>query len=566
MKLRPLRYVAVLGSLQVNCGDSVATSDGFAVATDTGMTDPDIAASTTGSSGPTTTATTATTATADASDSDATPTEGVIKYDLGAPDAGTGDDPGPTCATLDDLPRSSLGCVFYAASLPNLGDPKLSYGIGVGNPGDTVATVTLEDRRGPNGTLRVITTFEVAPHAAEMLTITGPDGLLKDEVHSLENPGLQPAAALRITSDAPVTAMQINPVGGSAAHTTDASMLLPVNALDTAYIAVGYESYIPGLEPAPGDIVVIATEDATVVTTQEGDVMLDALDAWLYHQGNDPTGFFVSADRPVSVMSGTRLTYLPADPTGDAADHLEEQVIPLSAWGKHYVAARHPHRVPEQHPAPEQVWWRVIAGEENVAITVTPPQPDVGAKIELAAPGDFVEIKSTESFVVEGDRRFMLVQYMAGAMIALGGDYPLLDQLDAIYGPDEAPIGDPYMAQVIPTEQWLTALSFITDTQYPRDFVVLSREAGTEVSLDCLGVVSDDHFVAIEGTPYEVGSVDLDIGHMGGEGMCKDGQQYLTATAPVGVLVGGVDHSASYGYPGGMGLLQLWAPPQRPPG
>lgn len=563
------RSSALLALVALGCGDAgITATDG-----EGGDTVPPASSSGATTSGSTTAQPTTAGASAegsDGTDSTGAPTTDAFKYDLPIPDVGgDSDGPGePTCATIDEFPRSSLGCEFYAVDLPMSGyGNSLPYGVGVGNPGDAPVTVTIEDHRGPGGALREITSFEVAARASELVSITGPGGLLEGEDHSLEAVGLHPAAALRITADAPITAMQINPVGASAAHTTDASMLLPVNALDTAYIAVGYLSYIwMGNEGGDGDIVVVATEDATTVTTVEGDVMLDAFDAWQYRQGKDATGFFVAADRPVAVFSGTSLTFLPSDDSGDAADHLEEQVIPLSAWGTHYVAARHPQRMPVEVPEPEPVWWRVIAAEDGVAISVDPPQPNVGGVIDLANIGDFVEFASRDSFVVASDRRFMLVQYMAGAMIALGGDYQLLDMLDPVYGPDDAPIGDPYMAQVIPSEQWLTELTFVTDSQYPRDFVVISREAGTQVTLECLGVVPDDHFTAIPGTPYEVGHVDLDVAHMGGEGSCVDGQQYLTATAPVGVLVGGVDHSTSYGYPGGMGLSALWQPPQEPPG
>jgi hypothetical protein len=564
---RPSTASALLLAL-LGCGDATTGQTD----TTTGVTvPPDASSSDTTSTPPTGTSTAPAPTTTTTTTTTSSTTTGALKYDLPSPDLGTTDTDGPlapTCATIDDYPRSSVGCEFYAADLPMSGyGNTLPYGVGVGNPGDVPATITLEDLRGPGGTLRELTSFEVAPHASELVAITGPGGLLPDEDHSLEAVGLHPAAALRISASVPITAMQINPVGASAAHTTDASMLLPVNALDTAYLAVGYLSYIwMGNEGGDGDIVVVATEDATTVTTIEGDVMLDAFDAWHYTQGKDPTGFFVGADRPVAVFSGTSLTFLPSDDSGDAADHLEEQVIPLSAWGTHYVAARHPQRMPAEVPEPEPVWWRVIAAEADVSIAVEPPHPVLGAQIDLTDIGEFVELSSRDSFVVSSDRRFMLVQYMPGAMIALGGDYNLLNALDATYGPDEAPIGDPYMAQVIPTEQWLTALTFITDSQYPRDFVVITREAGTAVSLDCLGPVPDDHFTAIPGTPYEVGHVDLDVAHMGGEGDCADGQQYLTATAPVGVLVGGVDHSTSYGYPGGMGLSSLWQPPQEPPG
>jgi hypothetical protein len=126
--------------------------------------------------------------------------------------------------------------------------------------------------------------------------------------------------------------------------------------------------------------------------------------------------------------------------------------------------------------------------------------------------------------------------------------------------------GDPFMVQMVPVEQWLDRVTFLTDTSYRHDFVTIARNSGTVVTLDCLGVVPDDHFTPIVGTPYEVGQVFLDLDGVGGEGACHDGQQLLTATAPVGVVVGGYDYAASYAYPGGLALDAIWIPPDGPPG
>jgi hypothetical protein len=117
------------------------------------------------------------------------------------------------------------------------------------------------------------------------------------------------------------------------------------------------------------------------------------------------------------------------------------------------------------------------------------------------------------------------------------------------------------MMQMVPVAQWLTSLPFLTDASYAMDFVTIVREAGVNVELDCLGVVDGS-----PGTSFEVGTVKLDIDGMGGEGDCVDGQQFMTSDGPVGVLVGGYDCAASYGYPGGLSLDALWMPPTVPPG
>jgi hypothetical protein len=60
--------------------------------------------------------------------------------------------------------------------------------------------------------------------------------------------------------------------------------------------------------------------------------------------------------------------------------------------------------------------------------------------------------------------------------------------------------------------------------------------------------------------------VFLDDPDTGGEGECSDGQQFLRADHPVGIIVGGYDAWSSYGYPGGLGVSTLWEPPTQPPG
>jgi hypothetical protein len=507
---------------------------------------------TTSASGSATEASGASASGASAGDTDATEGGG-LKLDVGTfPDLDGGAVP-PSCDNIDEFPATSVGCEFYGAQVPSNSSP-LPYGISVGNPGDEVAHVAIEDMRGPGGTLRTIANVEVPPHGSVMTEINGQGGVLAGESHMV-GPALNEHAAFRVTSNIPVTAMQIFPVGGGPSHVAEASLLLPVNALDTAYISLGY----PQIHGAAGFTVVVAIEDATTVQTTQGDVMLDQFDAWNYDSGSDATGFFVSADKPVAVFSGADCVLVPGLPWY-ACDHIEEQVIPLSAWGTEYVGPRHPHRVPAINPAPETVYWRVVAAADAMTITLDPPVAGNNGFVELAMLGEHYEFETTQSFVASSDQPFMLVQYMSGC-------YNVITQTAQPSTCAQGATGDPYMMQMVPVEQWLTSLPFLTDYSYPRDFVIIAREAGTNVWLECLGDVPDDHFTAIPGTSYEVGWVDLDIeGQEGGEGNCVDGEQYLTATAPVGVLVGGVDWATSYGYPGGLSLGELWTPPHTPPG
>lgn len=480
-----------------------------------------------------------------------------VKLDLGVlPDVGpgetgeTGEEPLPlTCESIGTQTATSVGCEFWGVDLPMLVSSEMAYGISVGNITEEPATVTIEDLRGPNGTLRQIAQIQLAPKQSQLVKVNGDGGMVPGD-HAVAKQGLTDKGAFRVTSTVPVTAMQINPVGGGPSHVSEASLLLPVQALGQSYFAIDYPSaWSPW-------VVAVATQDGTTITTTGGEVMLDAFDTWTFvPNGPDATGFFVGADKPVGVFAGTDCVLIPGDPWY-ACDHLEEQIVPLAAWGKAYVGGRHPQRVPNINPQPEEVRWRVVAGVDGAQITLQPPQPGVGGAIQIAKAGQVVEFASAESFVATSDQPFMLTQFMSGC-------YNVVKSTGSPTDCNQGATGDPYMIQVPPIEQWMTQLPFLTDTSYPRDFAIIMREAGTVVELACLGVVSDDHFTAIPGTMYEVGSVELD--DVTGEGDCVDGEQFISADKPIGVMVAGLDWATSYGYPGGLTFKSLWKPPEVPP-
>ncbi|MEM6990038.1 MAG: IgGFc-binding protein [Myxococcota bacterium] len=457
----------------------------------------------------------------------------------------------PECGDLAKDEATSVGCEFWAVRVPLFSNPlaPATYGIGVGNPFDQEVTVVIEDMRGAGGVLREVHQLVLGPKQSELLTLEGPGGILPTENHTAAGVGITQNAAFRITSDGPMTAMQIAPVGGAPSFMPEASMLLPKRALNDVYYGIGYEAYtipfpIPGFA---GWVVVTAVEDNTTVTTVDGEQILDAFDTWTYAP-DDPTGFFVSADKRIAVFGGTNCSNIPGD--NGWCDHVEEQLIPVAAWGTRYVGARHPQR---SATTPEDVYWRLVAGQDDTDVTLTP-----GTVVHLASAGDYYDFATPENFLAESDEEhpFMLVQFMGGGEALYPGEECFADA---------AATGDPYMMQMVPTDQWLDQLPFLTDGSYQRDFVTIVRPAGTSVTLECMGQIPNDRFDLIPGTDFEVANIFLDIDGAGGEANCVDGQQFITAEEPVGVSVGGYDCAASYGYPGGMSLDALWIPPDVPP-
>jgi hypothetical protein len=491
-----------------------------------------------------------TTTTADPTD----PGDDAPKFDVhGGPDTGGSTDDGgqpdiPECDELDEVGPTSLGCEFWAIDLDMAGVMVAAPGLGVGlgNPANEAVDVVIEDMRGPGGTLREIGTAHIEAAQSVVVSINGIGGLLPNEEHYIST-HVNDRAAFRITSDSPIVAMQINPVGGAEGVVPEASLLLPTTTLVGSHYAIGYDAESPS-----GDFVaVVATQDGTTVSTIDGDEMIDAFDVLAFPTeslGFIATGFFVGADAPVAVFSGNWCTYV-----GGVGwcDHIEEQVMPLSAWGTHYVGAMHPQRT-EVGEAHEPVMWRLVAGVDNTTISLTPPV--FGDEVVIANAGEFVQFSANEHFIAESeDQPFLLVQYMTGGEGVQWCNLP------------GTPAGDPWMMQMVPTQQWLRNLPFSTDNSHVRDFVFVARTAGTDVSVACYGKIPDERFEPVGASGFEVGWIDLDnVG--GGEGDCVDGQHFLLADEPVGAYVGGVDCAASYGYPGGMSLTGLWDPPTLPEG
>ena len=76
--------------------------------------------------------------------------------------------------------------------------------------------------------------------------------------------------------------------------------------------------------------------------------------------GSDLTGTIVTSTKPVAVFGGHEAA------VGDqqCADHLEQQLFPVSTWGKNYVASKSKTR------GIERDYWRFVASENGTSITL----------------------------------------------------------------------------------------------------------------------------------------------------------------------------------------------------
>ncbi len=473
--------------------------------------------------------------------------------------------------------RSSIGCMFYALDMDQWSWPTLEYdtspyAIVASNVDDTfAATVSVEQKVGG-----VWTAVESTVIPANSLYTFR----LPADSH-VEDTDLVPGVAYRVVSDFPIIAYQFNPIDTADQATNDASTLLPLHTLDRYYYAASWHQF--GAEvlnrDSKGYVSVVGTQDGTTVTVRPTAVVkaggpIPEIPAGGSHEvvlndgdvfqmatltsAADLTGTYITASAPVAVFGGHECADIPYHcdwcrdgfgyPPGGSepeheentcawCDHLEEQIFPLTTWGKSFVASRIPMR--STGDVAEAAFWRVIASEPNTTVTIV---ERAGITIRLPTgivnpvtlnEGQYVDFEmvgpsasNPGDCLVEADQPILLVQYIEG-------------QECTNLAVDEG--GDPAMISMVPVEQFLDEYIFLTPMTYDVDFVVVTRAAGSEITLDG-APLADGLFIPV-GDDWEVGRTEI-----------ADGVHRITGTAPFGIIAVGYSPWVSYGYPGGMNL------------
>jgi hypothetical protein len=393
-----------------------------------------------------------------------------------------------------------------------------------------------------------------------------PDGVTPAVAGSPEPNGTRLSTAFHITTSAPVVAYDIAPYGGGSAAVTGATLLLPVSAWDTNYVAL--DAYRPSvLVPnAYPSLDIVAAEDGTNVTilptaTVAAGAGVAGADAGTPHtyalsrgqvlqitQPAELSGSPIQSDKPIGVWAAHQC--MNVQPTDGACDAEHEQLPPVRAFGHEYVAVRYRNRVdngPEEAPP-----WRLVGAVAGTSLTYDPgPAPDapasldVGQIAEFRAPGPFVVRSQDDSHVF----------YLAGTM--MGGT------------PYSTSRGDPELVNVIPPQQYLSYYAFFTDPTYPETNLVVVRTASggqfQDVTLDCAGVLGGWQPVGSSGD-YEYTRIDLVRHDFAPQNGCDNGAHEMRSGAPFGLTVWGwgseetmpiYTQAVSYAYPAGASVQPI---------
>lgn len=481
---------------------------------------------------------------------------------------------GTTCIGICDeaeAQHTSVGCVFYPLDTDNLDSPDDAYQYVIyaanADPVET-ASVTLEVHSaagwspypsaatppvtvGPGETYAFYATCgESCVYGCQCPSL-GPD-------RHPEGTGLWNNKAFRLTSTRPISAYQLNSddIGG-AATSTGATILLPEGAIDTTYYAVTY----PHVGLNSGWVTVVATQDTTSVTVtlasdtaagtgiaamSAGDTYETTLDEGEVLQlatassGDDLTGTKIEASLPVTVFSGHEDA---AMRSGSYNDHLEEQLHPVVAWGKDFVASPTPiypsgSCVGLGSAAESSFGWRIVASMDETTVEFVEDGTLVGVP---ASPIVLDDGEWTEFWVTGGS--------LNRGNFSISADHPIEVMEFIGTGPTE-------MVLQAPVEQFLPRYAFPT-TPYFADVLTIVRPTGTTVLLD--GFAPSGTWTPVTDT-HEVMSVGIctdDVAHTVAGGAGFEGEAFA-------IYISGNGGVCTYAYLGGLSQERINLPSSVP--
>ncbi|MCC7536535.1 MAG: hypothetical protein IT379_10000, partial [Deltaproteobacteria bacterium] len=412
----------------------------------------------------------------------------------------------------------------------------------------------------------VDTTTTIAPNSLAVIP------LATREVSGLDSDTGPPsrsrvsAAAYRITTSLPTVAYQFNPLDNEGIYSNDASLLVPVHALDESYVVLGW----PGqgnAAPAPiqadnrSFVTIVAAHDDTRVRfvpstavqpgdgvpalapNQELEVRLNAFGV-LNLQGadyaiageTDFTGSRVEADKPVIVFSGVEAISISSPNEGFCcADHLEEQMLPRSSLGAEYAVVR---SMPRSNAEPEPDYFKVVALTDGTTVTTSLPAPDDQF---VLGRGESRLVLSATSFALQSSHPVMVAQFL------LSGESVERQEVDPFTGEvlseEQSEEGDPSFMMVPPIAQFRSQYRFLVPAGYEHNAALVAAPRGAALRLDGAVLPCDRTSMGvIAGTDYEALHCRL-----------REGAHYLESDVPVGLVITGWGPSVvSYGYTGGM--------------
>lgn len=321
--------------------------------------------------------------------------------------------------------------------------------------------------------------------------------------------------AIRATAPDEFTCYMVN----RRPFSTDAALALPVDTMNTEFIAISYSAVFAG------EFAVVAAFDNTTVEIVPSNalvgrpagvpfsIVLNAGEAYFgISQGPaDITGTLIGSDRPIGVTNGNKCANIPLGI--GACDHIFEVAQPVQSWGLSAFGVNLPSRA-------NGSIYRIVASEDGTTVMQD------GLVLGVINRGEFIETPQlTGSHEFEGSAPIYVVQFMTGQQSLGSGN-----------------LGDPAMGNMIPSAQYVDNYTFATvgDGQFVAHFltvVAVNADVGA-VLLDGVAIPAGE-FSPIGASGFSSALVSLD-----------EGTHTTTSPDPHGITVEGLNAFDSYIYPG----------------
>jgi hypothetical protein len=456
-----------------------------------------------------------------------------------------------------------IGCEYWTVDLPQYEDPatpgpRSPHSVVLANVGEFSADIQVESfaNRAPD-ILAAPTGIRVPPGSADSITFPRADVDIIPAL-TIDGTGIS-SRSFRITASEPLVAYQFNPLNNAGVASNDASLLLPINAIGREYLVMGWVAGVPPgaifgnlkaqrafltvVAPSSGSTRVAVTTTADVLdgpgitgftrgttrvfTLEQGQVLNLETESRLRipprpEDLRDFTGTYVDSDRPILVFAGHEQAVIGEEGENGSccADHLEEQMFPISGWGNRYMAVHSPPR------GEEPDYWRVMAAQPNTRIVTNPPID--GLHNQTLNRGQFIEVRTNQSFEIEATGPVLVGQYLVS------------QQTRGI----SRTIGDPSFILAVPLEAWRDFYVVLTPRNYREDYLTIIRPVGVRVTLDA-NPIPDAQFTAFGTRTHEFTHQRV-----------EPGPHRVFADAPIAVMGYGYDSAVSYGYPAGLNITQ----------
>jgi hypothetical protein len=386
-----------------------------------------------------------------------------------------------------------------------------------------------------------------------------------------------------VVSTGPVVIYQFNPI--IQQYSNDASTLIPSTAIGMDYSIIGYNTANPcgdpnfTIESIPDHtaITILATQDETTVTvtpshpikasagdsgfpiaaTMKGGMLTFKLSRYtvanleseqpitnafacaMSGQDGDFTGSKVHSDKPIVVFTngergagfgGAENIVYPPDWTDSddtcCTDHLEEQLLPVTALGKEFAVARSPIRSTDPSwKEPDIV--RVVATVDNTQITTNLPAPYNAFTLNANQQKTF---GATTGFALKASNAVEVATYLVSQHFVKSGY-----------------IGDPSQLLIPAAEQHRKDYVFMIPKTFQSNYIVLAKPVDAMIMLDGFPLAMQEFANCVTGPIGTVAGIAYE------QITCPaaEGHHTVSADKPFGLSVYGYYNVGSYAFVGG---------------